>query len=853
MQILFRAKNEGPFRLQKRATTDASAQWADVLEARITEIESGVYLALAPKGLEDMAFYRIVSENETIAELKGWSTMIHVSAPANGKFFVQGESPMIHVTILDNLLQGLSRADFATLNLYMFGPQDPQLTVSANKLLNAVTDRTKRPHHYIDLKTNPEAEVKDNRVSYKLRPITDEAPGTYTIALYCVLGTDAIQQIMKFVDIQIGTATVETLAVERNKCAACHEGSSSGKMYLHHVDPGRSPVGSFSIDMEPVKSCKVCHNNDGYAAIRDATGAYIVDPIIRRAHGVHMGEHLKSDFNINPTTGDFRHYTHVLFPADARNCSACHVDDRWKTRPTRAACGSCHDNIWFGAKDQVPAGLKAHTGGAAANDSKCAVCHAPDGLAQPIDVVHNAAPPKLNLVDIQLTPPANGKFYVAGEKPLMTLVFHDDAGKPIDHTKITTENFSTANFLVYGPRNQAVPVLTSAAKNGATKARASVSSSKAGPWAIKGKTFKLAVNGNPPENVTISGAADSVTAAEVVASLNAVIEKLGAKATVSGANVNIRTTINGAAGARIEIYNGDVTTAMGWKRAPNTTMDPDVTIPSITYAQNDLRPVTDPLDFSDPNITRSAGSITYQLDDVAGLAPGTYATYAHYVARAGRIAGVTSIAGVGHKLFQIGSETPQKKIATNCADCHGDTLMHATGNNIHASPFDTDYCAACHDYGRSTGATGEMFKNQGGTSLAGWSGYGAMPISRRVHAVHNGHYLEHPEEIYANATKDTFGNIIFPQDIRNCTKCHAESDTWKQKPSRVACMACHDTDEAKAHGRLMTFMLDTSDPYGPLAVETCKICHGAGTELSADKVHNISKPYVPPYPRERAE
>jgi thiosulfate dehydrogenase len=142
-----------------------------------------------------------------------------------------------------------------------------------------------------------------------------------------------------------------------------------------------------------------------------------------------------------------------------------------------------------------------------------------------------------------------------------------------------------------------------------------------------------------------------------------------------------------------------------------------------------------------------------------------------------------------------------------------------------------------------------MFKNQGGTSLNGWSGFGAMPIARRVHGVHRGNYLEHPEEIYANATVDTFGHIIFPQDIRNCTKCHAETDTWKQEPSRVACLACHDSDEAKIHGRIMTLVLDPNDPYGPLAIETCVICHGEGTDFSPDKVHGISNPYVPPYPR----
>jgi OmcA/MtrC family decaheme c-type cytochrome len=314
--------------------------------------------------------------------------------------------------------------------------------------------------------------------------------------------------------------------------------------------------------------------------------------------------------------------------------------------------------------------------------------------------------------------------------------------------------------------------------------------------------------------------------------------------------VNIRTLIQGTA-ARIEIYNGDVTTAMGWKRGPNTVLEPDVTVAAASTPNNDLRLLSDPLDYSDPNVTRNAGNITYQLDDVAGLAAGTYGIYVYHVPRAGRVAGLAAPTGLGFMTFQVGTATPEKKIATNCADCHSNTTFHLAEGPIHPAPFNTDYCVACHDYGHTS--TGEMFKNQGGTSLNGWSGFGAMPIGRRVHGVHYGAYLDSPEEIYANATKDTFGHIIFPQDVRNCTKCHAEKSTWNEKPSRMACLACHDSTFAKAHARLNTWTPDPNDPYGPLAQETCVVCHGPESEFSAQKVHNITNPYVPPYPREKEE
>ena len=454
----------------------------------------------------------------------------------------------------------------------------------------------------------------------------------------------------------------------------------------------------------------------------------------------------------------------------------------------------------------------------------------------------------MDVIDVTLTPPANGTNYVAGEKPMITLVFRDDSNtNTIDHTKVTDANFSTASLFVYGPRSRAVPVLTSTAKNINSKLRASVTSSRPGPWAINGEIFKIAVNRSAPQNITIVGASNLVTAAEVVASLNAVITNLngGALASVSGANVNIKTKIQGD-NARIEIHNGDVTAAMGWKRGPNTVMEPDVTVAASYTAANDLRALSDPLDYSDPMVTRTTASISYQLDDVAGLTPGTYHVYAYQIPKAGKIAGL-SLVGIGFKEFQVGTATPEKKIATNCAQCHGSTIFHLTSGPPHPEPFDTDYCNACHDYGHTS--TGEMFKNQGGTSLNGWSGFGAMPIVRRVHGIHYAHYLDHSEEIYANATKETFGGIIFPQDVRNCTKCHAESDTWKQKPSRLACLACHDSDAANTHAKLETYIPDPNDPYGPSAEESCTVCHGAGAEFSADKVHAISNPYTPPYPR----
>jgi hypothetical protein len=107
---------------------------------------------------------------------------------------------------------------------------------------------------------------------------------------------------------------------------------------------------------------------------------------------------------------------------------------------------------------------------------------------------------------------------------------------------------------------------------------------------------------------------------------------------------------------------------------------------------------------------------------------------------------------------------------------------------------------------------------------------------------------------------------LFPQDVRNCTRCHADAGgqcsaakpcgigqecvagscvnrSWVVPSARV-CLSCHDSGAAFGHAALMTWQ--SSD--GP--VETCEVCHGEDGDFSVEKMHNVSAPFRPPYPRE---
>ncbi|MBI2909577.1 MAG: hypothetical protein HYX92_18195 [Chloroflexi bacterium] len=796
------------------------------------------------------------------AAAAGVNVSVSPSSPGNGTHFVAGEKVEVRVTLGDGSSSPLTKKDFATLNLYAYGPQEMSKTVTAVKLLNATTDRSKTPHHYIDLLTDPGVTDEGNLLKYLFQPVSDEQAGTYTVSVWAVKKGDPSGQVMALADFQLGTPVAEQQLVDKENCAACHRGAANGQFYLHHVDPdARRPFGNPSLDAVPVRTCKSCHNNEGYAAyVSPVDGSRIVDPIVNRVHGVHMGEHLKNPLNIDPEKGVFKNYLGVLFPANVKNCSACHTDDRWKTKPSRQACGACHDNTWFGDLAVKPATAKAHPGGPQANDAACATCHTPDsgGLA-PVAEVHKVSQ-LVNKVEIGLTTPDNGAFYGAGEAPLVSIIVKDDNGDPIDHSKVDNASFSAAGLFVYGPRANTVPVLTNTARFGDSKQRALVANTRAASgeprgWTFAaGDTFKIAVNGGAP--ATLTAPTGLQTPAQVRDWLASNLQ--GVTVTATATNVAIRSNIQGEK-SRIDIYNSPVTTKMGWKPGglrsktgwvgSGVTQEPYVVPGRLSYPINDLRKLSDPLDYSDPAVTRYIDGITYQLDDVAGLSVGTYGVYVWIQPIGTRTPNVSRVA-IGYTQFQVGTATEEKMVATNCVDCHKNTIWHLDEGPIHPAPFDTNYCKACHDYARYQ--TGDGFDNQGGTSLGGWSGYGGVPISRRVHGVHFGRYLEHPEQIYRN-NPDIFREVIFPQDVRNCTKCHDPQTTtaaWKEEPSRLACMACHDKNVANAHAKTSTFYPNPADPWSADKEESCKVCHGPGREFAVEKMHNITNPYRPPYLRE---
>ncbi len=125
----------------------------------------------------------------------------------------------------------------------------------------------------------------------------------------------------------------------------------------------------------------------------------------------------------------------IVFPQDIRNCTTCHQQgtqsDTWKTNPSRAACGSCHDDVNFATG-------KNHLGGIQLDDDDCATCHPPDsGKEFDLSVAGAHVIPtnskQLAGLNVKITQVTNAR---PGNSPQVTFSVSDNKGNTVDITKL---------------------------------------------------------------------------------------------------------------------------------------------------------------------------------------------------------------------------------------------------------------------------------------------------------------------------------------------------------------------------------------------------------------------------------
>ena len=185
-----------------------------------------------------------------------------------------------------------------------------------------------------------------------------------------------------------------------------------------------------------------------------------------------------------------------------------------------------------------------------------------------------------------------------------------------------------------------------------------------------------------------------------------------------------------------------------------------------------------------------------------------------------------------------------------CNECH-DKI------EAHDARIEVKYCVTCHNPG-SVDPNAENPTKDADTGLllpAAVHASGAVDFKVMIHKIHRGEFLpsvelgpdmlpntgDEPGEYaiwgYRN-TKHDFSTIVFPQDIRNCTKCHDGADpetpqggNWITKLSMEACGSCHDNIKFGVLGQ--SPVNPGADPNGhPGGIQTsnllCFDCHQTG-------------------------
>jgi OmcA/MtrC family decaheme c-type cytochrome len=187
-----------------------------------------------------------------------------------------------------------------------------------------------------------------------------------------------------------------------------------------------------------VEMCILCHTPQ---TINPDTQLTQDMPVL--IHKLHMGSSLPSVKAGTPYRiwhrGAWSDFSTVVFPRDIRDCTVCHKDapqaDNWKTNPSRATCGSCHDDVNFATGEN-------HVGLPIFSDNECKNCHTSvaandfDASIPGAHVIPNQSATLpgivMKVIKVENATPGNA--------PIVTFSVNDKAGNAVDISKLTRMN-----------------------------------------------------------------------------------------------------------------------------------------------------------------------------------------------------------------------------------------------------------------------------------------------------------------------------------------------------------------------------------------------------------------------------
>ncbi len=175
------------------------------------------------------------------------------------------------------------------------------------------------------------------------------------------------------------------------------------------------------------------------------------------------------------------------------------------------------------------------------------------------------------------------------------------------------------------------------------------------------------------------------------------------------------------------------------------------------------------------------------------------------------------------------AKTRKMTDVASCNSCHEKLGLHGGGR------VDTQYCVMCHNPGTTDANSGNV-----------------LNLATMVHKIHAGRLLAASGEDYTiwgyQNSKNSYAEVGFPQDLRNCSKCHSaanastpQGDNWKTQPSKEACLSCHVSAIGSTwetlHKIVSAQFGGAGTPALALPNSECVRCHGPGTAVASERVH----------------
>ncbi len=263
--------------------------------------------------------------------------------------------------------------------------------------------------------TTEEIEIGSYRYTFKNKlPANFDRSATHSIGFYSErdledygLESPMYDGVVTFVP--NGSEVQKIRAIVTNEaCARCHD-----PLRVH----GRR---------QSYELCVLCH----YDGVLNPDTLNSVDMRVM-VHKIHAGDFLETPYQIFHR-GSMVDYSGVAFPQDLRNCDTCHAEEAeqheaYLLNPTRASCGSCHDDVVWKSGEN-------HVGGPQVSDNLCAFCHFPEGELEFDSSIKGAhtiesksrqlAGVNVEILDVSDTGP--------GQAPVVLFSLTNDDGSPID-------------------------------------------------------------------------------------------------------------------------------------------------------------------------------------------------------------------------------------------------------------------------------------------------------------------------------------------------------------------------------------------------------------------------------------